>query len=87
MPKIMYVPPEVDADIDDYWSVAVCVGPVEGCDGYTMLPFSFRPWKLRARIFTSIQDQLYTFALISSSQLPKDILKIVFYNLKSKLVF
>lgn len=85
LPKIMYVPPEIDADIDDYWSVAVCVGPIEGCDGYTMVPFSYRPWKLRTHIFTSIQEQLYTLALISSSmRVPKDVLKVIFFHLKTE---
>ena len=65
LPAIAYFPPEPDSDIDDYWAVAICTGPVDdNYSGISTMPFSYRPWKLRMNGATCKKEQLYTLAII-----------------------
>ena len=84
LPAIIYFPPDKDAEIKDYWSVAVCKGPVDG--GITTLPFSYRPWELRLSALTSnnINEQWYTFVVMMAQwvYIPKEVLILIHSALK-----
>ena len=81
LPKIMYNPPDggIESSLDLWWSVAACVGPVSG--GITMLPFSFRPWKIR--YVTSFLEKEEIIALCGvvhklGYNIPKETLKQIY---------
>jgi len=86
LPKIIFFPADPLTVIDDYWCVAVCMGPVQqpsGCSGITTLPFSFRPWSLRLPEFTCDKTSMYEFILcVTKYNFPKDLLLIIFAYLK-----
>lgn len=80
LPKIIFFPADPDAVIEDYWAVAVCMGPVEG--GVTTLTFSFRPWGLRLPEFTNDADSMYTLILILKDTIPPELFRGIHYYLK-----
>lgn len=84
LPIIMYEPAKYDAEMDDYWSVAICMGPIDDDAkwiGITTLPFSYRPWELRMNNVVSYKEQFYTLAIIINKfdyHFPAELLKIIF---------